>query len=344
MNQNDHIEEQLLLQYLLGKADPDDQRKIGEWLNKSEANRKKLERLEVLWLETGKLVPPPVAVDTAAAWKRLDKRIEALQDRAKGSGGRIVRMRTLSWVAGIAAVLLLALGFWWFGVFSPEEELKVFASMEEVVTDTLPDGSVVTLNRNSSLVYPGQFTSGKREVTLLGEAFFQVTPDPANPFVVQAGAAGIRVTGTSFDVKAYPDQGVEVTVSSGEVKLFHISQQTGDSASVILTAGMKGALAMNSEKPAVDPEQGPDDLFWMNGTLEFRQVQLSEVVEILSKNYHVPIRLSGEGVSSCRLTASFTGEPIELILQVISDTFGMTLDTSNGIYRLSGNGCGETSN
>lgn len=342
MNQTDHIDEQLLLNYLLGKSDPEDQRTIVEWLNKRETNRKELDRLEVLWLETGKLVPPPVVVDTAAAWKRLSLRIGTLEGQADKSGIRLIRLQTLGWAAGIAALLLIALGFWWFGVFSPEEELQVMASIEEVIKDTLPDGSLVTLNKNSSLVYPEKFETTKREVTLLGEAFFNVKPNPESPFIVQAGPAGIQALGTSFDVRAYPDQGIEVMVSTGKVKFFHIDRQTGDSASVILTAGMKGALPMDSEKPVVDLEQPPDDLFWMNKTLDFRQIQLSEVIEILRRNYHVQIQLSGEGIFSCRLTATFSGEPIELILQVISDTFSLTLEKNNGIYRLTGNDCGES--
>ncbi|MBN1200174.1 MAG: FecR domain-containing protein [Bacteroidales bacterium] len=344
MNQTDHIDEQLLLNYLLGKSDPEDQRTIEEWLIKSETNRKELDRLEVLWLETGKLIPPPVVVDTAAAWKRLSSRIDAVEKKNNPGGNRVIRMQTLGWVTGVAAAFLIALGFWWFGVFSPEEEFLVMASMEEVLTDTLPDGSLVTLNRNSSLVYPETFKTGKREVALLGEAFFQVKPNPDTPFIVQAGPAGIQVLGTSFDVRAYPDRGVEVIVSTGKVKLFHLDPQTGDSASVTLTAGMKGALPVDSGEPVVDPDYSPDDLFWMNKTLEFKQIKLSEVIEILERNYHVQIQLSGEGIASCRLTASFSGEPIELILHVISDTFGLTLDKSDGIYRLTGNECGDSTN
>jgi len=341
MNQNEHIDEQLLLQYLLGTCDTESKGEIEEWLKKSEANRKHLERLEALWLETGKLVPPPVAVDTAAAWQRLSGRIDALEKEQHRQGNRIIPMQTLAWVSGIAAVVLVAFGFWWFGLFSPEEDLQVIASMEEVVKDTLPDGSLVTLNKNSSLVYPAEFESGKREVSLQGEAFFRVKPDPANPFIIQAGRAGIQVMGTSFDVRAYPDKGVEVIVSTGRVVLFHLDPQTGDSAGIILTAGMKGLLLPGTGKPVVESGYTPDDLFWMDQTLEFRQTPLSVVIELLSKYYHTKIRLSSESISNCRLTASFTGDSIELILQVIADTFSLELEQTNGTYLLTGNDCGE---
>jgi len=341
MNQNNQIDEHLLLQYLLGKSDTEAKREIEEWLNKSEANRKQLERLEVLWLETGKLLPPPVMVDTAAAWQRLSARIDEVENETGKRRGLIIRMPTLGWAAGIAAAVLIALGFWWFGVLSSQEELLVLASVEEVVKDTLPDGSLVTLNKNSSLLYPETFKTGKREVTLVGEAFFEVTPNPGKPFIVQAGEAGIQVLGTSFDVCAYPDKGVEVLVSTGRVVLFHVNRQPGDSASVVLTAGMKGLLPVGSGEPEVDTRHTPDDLFWMNQTLEFRQTPLSEVIKLLRDYYHVQIRFSSEAISFCRLTASFTAEPIELILQVIADTFSLELKENDGTYLLTGNDCGE---
>ncbi|NQV02099.1 MAG: FecR domain-containing protein [Bacteroidia bacterium] len=342
MNQNNHIDQHLLLQYLLGKSDTENKREIEEWLHKSEANRKQLERLEVLWLETGKLVPQPVVVDTAAAWQRLSARIDAVENESgRGAAGNIIRMQTFRWVASIAAILLFALGFWWFGVFSSQDQLLVMASIEEVVTDTLPDGTVVTLNKNSSILYPEAFENGTREVTLLGEAFFDVKANPEKPFIVQAGSAGVQVLGTSFDVRAYPNQGVEVIVSTGRVILFHMNPLTGDSASVLLSAGMKGILPFGSEEPEVDARHTPDELFWLNQTLEFRQTPLSEVIQLLRNCYHVQIQLSNEEISSCRLTASFSAEPIELILQVIADTFSFELEQSNGTYLLTGNDCGE---
>lgn len=342
MNQFDHIDEHLLLQYLLGKCDPAVSGEIEEWLNRSGANRKHLDRLEVLWLETGKLTPPPVAVDTAAAWQRLSARMdEEEKSRKIHGGGRIIRMQTLGWSAGIAAAVIIGLAFWWFGVFSPNNELLMMASMEEVITDTLPDGSVVTLNKNSSLLYPESFEPGKRTVILLGEAFFKVVPDPSKPFVVEAGRAGIEVLGTSFDVSAYPDQPVEVIVNTGKVNLYHQNAQTGEAASVILTAGMKGLLSPDSQAPVVDPVHQPDDLFWMDRTLEFRQTPLKEVIQLLERAYRVKILLSSEAISSCRLTATFSGEPADLILQVIADTFSLELDQTNGTYLLTGNDCGE---
>jgi len=345
MNQSDHIEEHLLLKYLLGKCNTEEVTQVDEWLNRSEANRHELDRLESLWLETGKLSTIPVAVDTGAAWKKVEARIdrhEDEQDRAK-SRGRVFRMNTIRWTATAAAAIVLAFVFWWIAErISPQEKLQMVVSIEEIVTDTLPDGSSITLNKHSTLMFPEEFTGGQREVTLMGEAFFKVKPDTTSPFIVKAGDAGIEVLGTSFDVKAYPDEMIVVLVSTGKVMLFTVDPVTGDSASVLLTEGMKGILLPGADQPVIDENLSPDELFWMNQTLEFRQALLKDVMDLLMRCYKVTIRLSDKEIGLCRLTASFSEEPIGNILQVIADTFGLTLEIESGTYVLSGNGCPET--
>ncbi|MBC8315175.1 MAG: DUF4974 domain-containing protein [Bacteroidales bacterium] len=87
----------------------------------------------------------------------------------------------------------------------------------------------------------------------------------------------------------------------------------------------------------------PDELFWLNQNLEFRQTELIEVIRILSRCYHVSIRLENEEIRWCRLTASFSGEPVDLILQVIADTFNLTLEKEDETYVFKGNECSEAS-
>ena len=84
MNPNEsHIEEQLLLQYLLGNCDTFDCSRVEAWLSESKANRQLLDKLEALWLETGKLDPAPVAVNVEAAWEKMEGRM-----REEGRGKR----------------------------------------------------------------------------------------------------------------------------------------------------------------------------------------------------------------------------------------------------------------
>ncbi len=347
MNQtSDHIDEHLLLQYLQGGSKERENRQVEEWLNKSAKNRTLLDRLEKTWIETGKISPPPVAVDITAAWNRISSRIEEQEAKHEGQPfhGKLFRMQVVRWVTGVAAVILILVGVWWLvGESSQLDEQILVASVEEVVKDTLPDGTLVTLNTNSSLIYPEKFSTNNREVVLQGEAFFKVEHDPDQPFIVKTKEAGIKVLGTAFDVKAYPDESVNVIVNSGSVFFFVVNPQTGDTASITLTDGMNGILNPHASQPEIDPDTDPDELFWLDQNLEFRQTELMEVIRILGSCYHVRIRLENEVIGSCRLTASFSEEPVELILQVIADTFNLTLEKEDETYVFKGNECSEAS-
>ena len=84
----------------------------------------------------------------------------------------------------------------------------------------LPDGSRVWLNAESSLSYPGSFGGReRREVTLQGEAYFEVAPDSLHPFVVETAALQTQVLGTSFNVRAYSPEDTRVTLLRGSVKV-----------------------------------------------------------------------------------------------------------------------------
>src|SRR5690554_7347626 len=90
----------------------------------------------------------------------------------------------------------------------------------EIISFILPDATKVTLNAGSRLVYSESFTDAERSVELHGEALFEVTTDPANPFIVKNENMNVRVLGTVFGVKAYADDSLEtVTVVSGKVEV-----------------------------------------------------------------------------------------------------------------------------
>ena len=107
---------------------------------------------------------------------------------------------------------------------------------------------MVTLNSNSKLEFPAKFASDKREVTITGEAFFEVKPNPEKPFVINAGGAQVKVLGTSFNVSAYPKtDAVEVIVKTGKVQVTQKTEQLeAETNEVILTPGEKGTFYAGS--------------------------------------------------------------------------------------------------
>jgi ferric-dicitrate binding protein FerR (iron transport regulator) len=158
---------------------------------------------------------------------------------------------------------------------------------------------------------------------------------------VDAGSAKIMVLGTSFQVKAAKDSAVEVMVTKGRVMLFKVNPATGDTASVILTAGTKGILPLKTLVPVLVENGNADDLYWFDHTLEFRKTPLSEVFRILEKYYSITVDCKNDQINRCMLTATFVNDPIERIMEVIGLSFDLKIDASDQTYIITGNGCTE---
>jgi ferric-dicitrate binding protein FerR (iron transport regulator) len=338
-----NIDEHLLLQYLLGNADAESCGHIEEWLNADSRNRNHLDRLESLWLETGKLSPNPVAVDVDAAWQRMDKRIsqQKTADLNSHSAAKSLWSRPGRVLFRAAAVVILLAGI--YGIFKlinkPAPIIEMASSMA-VVHDTLPDGSKVALNLNSKLTFPEKFIQGSRVVNLTGEAFFDVRHDTQSPFVVHTGDIGVKVLGTSFGIKSTGGV-VEVSVAEGRVLLYKTDKRTGDTSSVVLSAGQNGKCEPGAGKPFVTETDSPDLNFWANQSLDFRSTELSKVFALLEKYYSVKITVSDPAVLDCRLTATFMNDPPDKILTIICESFSLKLKPEGQKFYLTGHGCGK---
>jgi transmembrane sensor len=346
-NSRHDIDEHLLLQYLLGNADEELRTTVEVWLNADSGNRKRLDQLESLWLETGKLSPAPVAVDADAAWLRMSGLMAEHNDAVSSPHVKVktIRKSPFRYLMAAAAMILVLVGIYSiYKLISGRVKQTEMISRTEIVHDTLPDGSRVALNRNSTLVFPEKFEKRFREVKLTGEAFFEVNHDEMHPFIVHAGIAGVRVLGTSFRVKTSPGGQVEVSVTEGRVLFFSVEPRTGDTVSVILAAGETGRWQPGNMKPMRTGSLAPDGHFWANHSLDFRSTALSEVFSLLEQYYSVKITVRNSAIMNCRLTASFVNEPPDRILAVIAESFGLTVEVRNQYYYLNGDGCNKENN
>lgn len=321
-----HIGDEVLLSYLQGELSEKESLEVERWLQLSKANSQILDDLESVWLESGKLNPVPVAVDTDLAWINVQKKLESTTDQKSKS-----KKITLSPLLRIAAILVIIFGLYQIFIVDTSQPIEI-ASGFAILKDTLSDGTNIALNANSTLKVGEKFNSKRREVVLTGEAFFDVKPDRNKPFIIQTGKSEVAVLGTSFNVKSYPDSLVEVFVKTGVVKLYMIDEESGDTASVLLRAGEKGIIPEKTELPQKVTEK-PNELFWLNRTLEFKETKLSSVFALLEKYYNVTINAGKEIVEESRLSSTFKDESIESILEVIAASFELKVrkDSTNFI-------------
>jgi ferric-dicitrate binding protein FerR (iron transport regulator) len=129
-----------------------------------------------------------------------------------------------------------------------------------------------------------------------------------------------------------------VFVKSGKVLVFGISKLTGDTSMVELVAGEKGIYNGKAEKVSKVDIASENELFWMTKTLSFDKTELAEVIEVLQKNYNVEFEFKNDILKSLRLSATFSNQPIESVIEVISTTLNLKITKSNSIYEIDGEG------
>lgn len=162
----------------------------------------------------------------------------------------------------------------------------------------LEDGTTVMVNSESTLLFPTHFTGGKRVVRLEGEAFFQVKSNPDEPFIVQLNGISIDVTGTSFNVHAYPDEDeINVALVNGHVNILNsagtsiVSMEPGE----LFTYQKEDGLFEN-KKVDLEPL-----ISWKDDIFVFRDEEIGDIIQTLSRWYNVSIQLD-DNIRNTRYT------------------------------------------
>ncbi len=181
----------------------------------------------------------------------------------------------------------------------------------------LKDGSKVILNSESSITYDENFATGKREILLKGEAFFEVAKDPNRPFIVKSGSISTVALGTSFNVRNYADSDITVSLVTGKVRI----DENGEMSSAgVLMPGEK--IKYDRESATLEKLKYNDyeDLLWKDGILSFKKATISEVVATLERWYGVEIAVVKPCKKSVSYGAVFKDQSLKQVLQAMGFT------------------------
>ncbi len=260
------------------------------------------------------------------------------------------RIRFAQKIGAIAAILAgaILLGAWFF-YFSAKPGVENNA-LETIVAAKgsksrlqLPDGSKVWLNSSSKLVFDRRFRGRLREVTLEGEAFFEVVKDKKRPFIVHTSAIDIRVLGTSFNVKSYrEDNTIETTLING---LVEVTDKTKPAAPKIIlrpseklvfskegtidipdpgtpvrnekavSTGKSAATILNLPDPISEPDR--IETAWVHNRLIFEGDTFRELAAKMERWYNVRFSFENENLANYRLRGVFEDETLEQALQAL---------------------------
>lgn len=336
----ENFDRELLAKYLNNEVCSREKLEVESWLNQSDKNREELKECQQM-LKKVDVYYKTKSFDSNAAWNNVHSKINPEQltvvQRKK------VRKETIAQFYKYAAIIVVAILLGSLGYYigfrnqMPEVYSEIISAEKQVLKEyVLPDGSVVALNSNSKLEFPKQFASDIREVTIIGEAFFDVKPNPEKPFVINAGNTQVKVLGTSFNVRAYPEsETVEVVVKTGKVQVIRKTDDLlAESQEVFLTPGEKVILFNERNLLEKSVNANLNFLAWKTNDLIFNETPLSEVIQCLEKVYHIEIQLNEKELNDLLLTAHFDKKPIDFVLNVVRLTFDLELNGENEHFTL----------
>lgn len=310
----DHIISRLLS----GNASTDDLLKASEWLHADKKNQEEFRKLKDYWDAE---VSFNHSILPALAYEKSRAQITRTQLKRRG----------LQIVSGAAAILLLLIVSTLFLPKNPSpEHFYTYISNDRKTEVRLEDGTKVLLNKNSRLTYSDAFGKEERQVQLVGEAFFEVAKDTAKAFNVQIDDASIRVLGTTFQVKARPDEDfITATLLEGSICFKSPDQQ------VVLLPNQQlrfGKLTRQLDILTVDVY---DETAWKDDLLKYKSIPFVSLLKNLEPVYHVKFVVLNKQLADPSVTVSGTftqGQSLEQILQVIHKSLPIRWNYKNGTY------------
>jgi len=317
----------LLIKYLLAEESPDERFRVEQWLDADAANQARFEQFKAVWAISRRTATTTVPQDAQPALKELRQRLN-----------RERRTSTPFWriAAVFAGILLLGAGGYLIiskpgprattapAAIAPPPppamaEEETFPAAGQPQTVTLPDHSVVTLNRHSLLSY-SQSETKALTVRLRGEAFFSIAHHPDRPFKVQVNDVEIKVLGTTFEVRGATGQGgAEVVVETGAVRVINAAD------SMVVHAGEKIIVQQKQKlhkQPIADRLYG----YYLGRPLVCDSVSLRRLVQVLNEAYNAHLSIGRAQLNDLPLTTVFRhNESLDRILSVIAATFDLTI-------------------
>lgn len=316
---NIEVNDDLLVKNLLNETDAREAVRIQEWLEASVENKKYYQHLQLIWEKSLQLAETDEG-NESLAWNKLENTLK-FNDPTP-----IVKPLFSKYWMSLAASIAIICGLSWYAINWYQSKNEPYnmtvQATSDVLIQLLPDGSKVTLNKNSILTYSSKFTGKTRSVKLQGEAFFNITPDHTKPFIIRVSDVTVKVVGTSFNVKSRNGKTV-VMVETGIVDVSKLKN------SVELHPGER--VLINEKENSLLKESSKSKLYnyYRTNELICDHTPLQELVDVLNEIHHTNIVIEDSSLQNKPITANFKNQPLNEVLDVISKTFDITVERRN---------------
>lgn len=311
------IDPDLLKKFISGKCTKEEEKEVRDFLLRPEGRQLLGSMLDKEWTDFSADAPSQAEIDE---WQMaFEKKEEShLQNR---------RLKSVyKWGAVAAAACLIPLFMFILPAGQQQfqqaiarlNSTEISTSQGETTTISLADGTSIFLGPESRLTYPKKFDAATREVSIEGEAFFDVAKNPAKPFIVHTGDVSTKVLGTSFKVNAHKDLPLSVSLVTGKVELLR-----NDKVLAALTPGKR--IDYNAASGAVELSDfhSEDIARWKEGQLIFRGNPFNEIRHSIERWYGVRITVENPAWENKKLQLFINGKnDINEALETIRSTTG----------------------
>lgn len=327
---NKYVNEDMLIKYLVGEATDEEKAFVEKWLTENEENRKQYRDFQLLW-ETSEKLASESELDENLAWGRFKQHLvanESAVDRGEDIGVTTAKepvYRVPAWIKIAASIVLISIGIWlsFYGYNRSSLNQVLVETVNYTLVDTLADGSIITLNRNSKIQYPKYFAKDHRNIKLLeGEAFFDVAPDSSKPFHVSFDDVDVKVVGTSFNIKIDEDK-TELIVETGVVEV--------SKKHVVIRLKRDEVVHIDRNSDELNKSVVQDQLYKYYRNSEFIAdgTPLYRLVDVLNEAYGVQIVIEDQELENLELNTTLKyNTSIRSNLDLICETFDIKMKKS----------------
>jgi transmembrane sensor len=305
VNENNNHIDILISKSVSGNASPEEIKELEQWKLFADANRLLFEKSQKAWEKGDNYI-------SETSLQQDKSKLETEYNRYLS--GKIRKISRQSFIYKIAAILAfpIALTIGWYLFGESEKPLQLAEQLYEITSPKghvskvkLPDGTEVWINSNSSIVYDASsFNSNKREIQLKGEAYFEVTSSMEKPFTVVTPHANVKVTGTSFNVNAYPASMLfETVLAEGKIEL---QMKSGTTESLNVEPNQR--VIFNSINKKFDVQQVEAEMFtaWRNDEIIFKDATLADLIKELERIYDIEFHLKPASLGELRFRGMFS--------------------------------------
>jgi len=315
------MSDKLLIKFLLDETTAAENQEVKKWLASDVKNKAYYHQFERIWKES-QVLAQVSEVDEEAAWQRFKRRVDQRQATVPlAKEPKPFRL----WVR-IAAVFIFCFATWF--IYKNVGTYTDVSSNDMVLSQALPDGSKLVLNKNTHISYAKNFKTNRNVEIEQGEVFFEVAHDRSHPFVIEIKNVKVEVVGTSFNIKRFKNA-VEVIVETGKVNIYKDGEQ--------LRLIKDERILLKDDERIAEKEKNEDNLHSYYRTQLFvtNNTPLPKLITTLNEAYGVEISLSDQAKDDRISTTLPFKFSLEKNLKTICETLDLKMKRNQNKISLS---------